>query len=148
MFFHDNTSIAANIPAFPDVPAPIPALFCTGSRNIPQILCGSCQLPVEASIIFLFSPPPSPLYSMSIFYHTSSKWQPPVSGSKKNRQAFFNVRRFSFFMTIECSQSAHSIFMQFSLPCNVPQQLTYLPNCISLLPEVVSHISSMLIGSL
>ena len=53
-----------------------------------------------------------------------------------------------FFMAIECSQSAHSIFMQFSLPCNVPQQLTYLPNCISLLPEVVSHISSMLIGSL
>ena len=52
------------------------------------------------------------------------------------------------YMTIECSQSAHSIFMQFSLPCNVPQQLTYLPNCISLLPEVVSHISSMLIGSL
>ncbi len=42
----------------------------------------------------------------------------------------------------------HSIYMQFSLPCNVPQQLTYLPNCISLLPEVVSHISSMLIGSL
>ena len=78
-----HSSIAANIPAFPDVPALIPALFCTGSRNIPQILCGSCQFPAEASIIFLFSPPPSPLYSMSIFYHTFFKWQPPVSGSKK-----------------------------------------------------------------